>query len=74
MKRPNDKRYVGELPSGVIKSPDICEAGADIFTNDALKLCGECVYPMYDPDTEFDLFGFAAANASKGQKVLVARR
>ena len=65
-----DNRYVVELQSGLIKNPQLKTAGDDLSVNDVVWLDGEVVMPMFDRGVE--MYGVVAANAVKGEKVLVA--
>lgn len=71
MKRP-DSRYVVELPSGILKNPQLHMAGVDFMVNDVVILNGETVMPMYSEDQE--MYGICAARGIKGNKVLIATR
>lgn len=65
-----DSRYVAELPSGIIKNPQIYIAGVDLQINDVVYLVGDIVYPMYD--NTHNVCGVVAARGIKGRPVLVA--
>ena len=50
-----DQRYVAELPSGIVKNPQLHIAGTDLWPNDVVWLDGDTVYPMYDES--HDMYG-----------------
>ena len=70
MGRPKDKRYVAELPSGIIKKPVLRVAACDLWVNDVVYIKDEQVYPMYDESQE--MYGVVAANQVAGRRVVVA--
>ena len=65
-----DKRYVSELPSGILKNPQIHIAGDDFNVNDVVWLDGDTVMPMYNQTQS--IYGIIAAIGVKGKPVLVA--
>lgn len=70
MERPDDKRYVAELPSGLIKNPGVEVSGVDLFVNDVVFKEKGIVYPMYGEGKI--MYGVCASNGVKGGYVLVA--
>lgn len=71
-KRIDDNRWVAELPSGIIKNPQLKTAGVDLWVNDVVHLVDSTVYPVYDRSVE--IYGFVAARGIKGKQVLVAAK
>lgn len=69
-----DNRYVVELPSGVIKNPQLHIAGDDFDVNDVVWLdkTNNVVMPMYD--NTHDVYGIVAAIGKKGKNVLIAAK
>lgn len=65
-----DNRYVVEPPSGILRNPQLKEAGDDFDVNDVVWLDGDIVKPMFDRSV--DLYGVVAASAKKGGEVLIA--
>jgi hypothetical protein len=71
--RPDDNRYIAELPTGIIKKPKLRTAGVDLYTNDAVYISGGKVYPPYcAKDVVHILYGVIATDSLKGKPVLVA--
>ncbi len=67
-----DKRYVVELPSGLIKFPVLPIAGDDFDVNDVVFIKDDVVYPMMSESEE--MYGIVAAKGLKGKPILVAAR
>lgn len=65
-----DKRFVVQLPGGIIKNPKIILAGDDFQVNDVVILEDGKLMPMFSEDQE--LFGIVAAIGKKGYPCLVA--
>lgn len=69
--RPDDNRYIAELPAGIIKNPKLMTAGVDLYVNDVVYTSGGIVYPVYGHTCK-PIDGIIAANGIKGHPVLVA--
>ena len=65
-----DNRYVFELPSGKIKNPQLKTAGDDLMVNDVVSINIGIVMPMFDETVK--MYGVVAADAKKGDEVLIA--
>ena len=65
-----DKRFVAQLPCGIIKNPKLVLAGDDFQVNDVVTLVDGKLMPMFSEEQE--LYGAIAASAKKGRLALVA--
>lgn len=70
MNRPDDGRYVAEVPSGIVKSPRLVCASVDLWVNDVIYLDDDLAYPMYDESHEMG--GVVISRGAAGGRVLIA--